>query len=75
MRWLDGVIDSMNLSLCKLQDILKYRESCHAAVLEITKSWAQLMTEEQQRHNQSSQRFLVARFLLHDSYSPNLKFN
>ena len=38
MRWLDGVIDSMDMGLSKLQDIVKDREAWHAAVHGVTKS-------------------------------------
>ena len=39
-RWLNGIIDSMNMSLSKFQEMVKDREAWHAAVHGVTKSWA-----------------------------------
>ena len=42
MRWFNGIIDSMEMSLSKLWEIVMDREAWHASVHGFTKSWTQL---------------------------------
>ena len=38
-RWLDGIIDSMDINLSKLQEIVKDREAWHAVGCRVAQSW------------------------------------
>ena len=39
MRWLDGIIDSVNMSLSKLRELVRHRVGWRVAVHGVAKSW------------------------------------
>ena len=51
MRWLDGIMDSIPVSLSELREMVMDRKAWHAAVHEVTKSWTRLsdFTDEGER--------------------------
>ena len=56
MRWLDGITDSMDVSLSKLREMVMDREAWRAAVYWVAKSWTRLTDGTELKPDEMSRR-------------------
>ena len=64
MRWTDGITDSMDMSVSKLQEMVKDREAWSSVVHEVAKCWTQLSDWQQQHGDNPGKYFPMEIWLL-----------